>query len=313
VVVTASHCTNGSPASHIDFAVGASPTSYAATFGVDEILEHPWQDMALLVLDRDATEAVPELTPITGNTESVSDAEVGQPLDAAGYGDTYGTNPDGRWFARVYLAEVYSDSIVVDGRGDQGICYGDSGGPVLRENSFGDVVVVAVESWGDESCVDRDVMTRLDPVFDDFIGPVLGEQPAGDPCAGIDWLGRCDGDIVEWCENARLRSVDCASSSRACGWVDDDTGYFCIDTPPTEDPGPDVPTTDNPPVEPTPDPVTDTPVTDEPVDPTVSDEPVNQQANGKQQAIGCTQAGRSSSPSFLPLMLLGLLVLVRRR
>src|SRR5688500_4335323 len=61
-----------------------------------------------------------------------------------------------------------------------------------------------------------------------------GEPDAGppvdpsDPCMGLDYLGRCDGDTARWCEEGgMLRSRDCASMGHVCRWIDDQPGYYC--------------------------------------------------------------------------------------
>ena len=45
----------------------------------------------------------------------------------------------------------------------------------------------------------------------------------------MDYLGRCDGDVAEWCKNGEKKEQDCAADGQICGWVNDDLGYFCMD------------------------------------------------------------------------------------
>ena len=50
-------------------------------------------------------------------------------------------------------------------KGEQGICYGDSGGPILWQPDADTApVLVGTEQWGDSSCVDVDHLTRVDVV-----------------------------------------------------------------------------------------------------------------------------------------------------
>ena len=42
------------------------------------------------------------------------------------------------------------------------------------------------------------------------------------------YLGRCTEDgVAEWCSNGELRRRDCAAEGMACGFLNDETGYFC--------------------------------------------------------------------------------------
>ncbi|MFH1807158.1 MAG: trypsin-like serine protease, partial [Pseudomonadota bacterium] len=42
--------------------------------------------------------------------------------------------------------------------------------------------------------------------------------PAADPCDGLSYLGRCDGNTAEWCDGGEYHSVDCADYSARCGY-----------------------------------------------------------------------------------------------
>jgi hypothetical protein len=50
-----------------------------------------------------------------------------------------------------------------------------------------------------------------------------------DPCAGLGWEGRCDGDNAVWCEDGELRTRYCADCDQVCGWVEAMGAYYCID------------------------------------------------------------------------------------
>jgi hypothetical protein len=41
-------------------------------------------------------------------------------------------------------------------------------------------------------------------------------EPASDPCAGVDDLGQCDGDVAVRCEGGVLRHTSCASCGTSC-------------------------------------------------------------------------------------------------
>ncbi len=224
-VVTASHCTEGNPVNAIGFGIGLLPTDPTATFRVAQKFEHPQLDLSVLRLSEDVTDRVPEVEPVPANTTRLNDALIGTEVQAGGYGETYDASRYGRWFATVVLAQVEATEILVDGQGRMGICYGDSGGPIMADLGSGPVVL-GVESYGDQSCVGIDHLTRLDVVADFIAGIAGGETPV-DPCAELDYLGRCSGDVAEWCDQGSFQSLDCAAQGERCAFVDNQTGYYC--------------------------------------------------------------------------------------
>jgi hypothetical protein len=242
VVVTASHCTTGEVARDIGFGVGLLPSEARATFAVTEIFEHPQRDAAILILAEDATLRVPGLVPIGANDEPLPTSREGTQVEASGYGQTGDPNRDGRWFAALELETVGSDLLVVNGHGERGICFGDSGGPLLGTTSGGHSAVLAVESNGDNSCVGRDNMTRLDTIAG-WMNSVTGGLPGpgetgaatdGDACQGLDYLGRCSGTVAVWCNDGVLQYQECGQVG--CAYVNDQTGYYCGDTETEPDP-----------------------------------------------------------------------------
>lgn len=229
LVVTARHCITDVAAGEIGFGLGMFPTSPVAHFDTIGVFPNPQVDAALVRLAQDVTGSNLHVTPIAVNQLAVDSAIVGQPAQAGGYGDTYDTARTGRWFATVYVADVTATEIVVDGRGDQGICYGDSGSGLIRLDGAGNPVVLAVESWGDSSCVDIDHLTRLDIVYADWIAPTIAGQDPPDPCAGVTSEGRCVDNVAETCRNSALRQVDCSALGTECLYIDSQYGgsYGC--------------------------------------------------------------------------------------
>lgn len=238
VVATASHCTEGRRGDQIGFGIGLLPNQPTASFRAIAKVEHPQVDAALLILGEDATERVPELTPIRYNRTELDRSYFGREVQAGGYGETYDRSRYGRYFATVEFRGLNGPYLQVDGRGRQGICFGDSGGPVITlepndpDDPNAELVVLGVESFGDQSCVGIDNLTRLD-LIQGWIESVLADPPeAGeDPCRGVDFQGRCTGDIAEWCDNGSLRRRDCTQVGETCGFVNDEIGYFCRDAP----------------------------------------------------------------------------------
>jgi hypothetical protein len=187
VVVTARMCTTSASDGRIGFGIGVDPASPEALFDSSAIYAHDEVDVALIVLEEDAIASGVEINPIPLNTHDISDSAVGRAVQVGGFGETQDPETDGRLFATVTVTEVTDEEIVVDGQGEQGLCFGDSGGPVIDVDPDGSPVVLAVESWGDSSCVDVDHTVRLDPLFDDWIEPILAlDRDGGDDGAGDD-------------------------------------------------------------------------------------------------------------------------------
>ncbi|MBU1896289.1 trypsin-like serine protease [Myxococcota bacterium] len=227
LVVTARHCTEGWSAYHISFGVGQMPNEPRATLRLDAIFEHPEVDVALLQLRKKATVRVPELAPIPPNRVPLQYSLVGREVQAAGYGQTH-DDSEGRYFATVELIRVLGASIFVDGRGEQGLCFGDSGGPVMTHYA-GAPVVLAVEHGGEESCVGVDELTRLDPLIpwmNEVTGDLLGA------CGRFSDADACEGPLRVTCEDASLRVEDCGETETTCQFRGEAAGCF-VDPCPT--------------------------------------------------------------------------------
>lgn len=50
--------------------------------------------------------------------------------------------------------------------------------------------------------------------------------PAG--CGDVDYTGYCDGTTLVWCEDAMLKTKNCADDGRICVYQDDVVGYNCV-------------------------------------------------------------------------------------
>ncbi|MCA9539024.1 MAG: trypsin-like serine protease [Myxococcales bacterium] len=241
VVVTAAHCTRTRFAESIGFGIGMLPEDPVATFTVARVDNHPSADVdaSFLHLSEPVTARVPGLQPLPINRHPIGGADgdvlLGRQVEVAGFGDTRDPLQTGRFFASVTLIEINDAFVVVDGEGLQGLCFGDSGGPVLTLNAVGDAVLLGVEHGGDDTCVGRDLLTRLDALgeFVEAAVPSGAGEPAplaepGGPCEDLTFQGRCVGDFVEWCdESGRVARLDCALHGRVCGYIDQDTGYYC--------------------------------------------------------------------------------------
>jgi len=58
------------------------------------------------------------------------------------------------------------------------------------------------------------------------------KSPGGegeDRCGALDFRGVCDGHIIRWCgADGAVHERDCAEHGLRCGWLDDDTGHWCV-------------------------------------------------------------------------------------
>lgn len=224
-VLSAAHCLGARSAS---IAVGANPDRVDRTLRVSRILTHPRLDLMLLELSEDATVAVPGLTPIPIYPGALTGL-VGRTAEAAGYGQTESGSMGARRFTAQPIVSVSGEYVSIDGMGRRGVCFGDSGGPLmLREG--GQVYVLGALSHGDSSCVGVDNYTRVDQGRS-WIEMHVGRMPPPppDPCMGETREGRCDGATAIWCEGARVRRRECGRCGQRCGFVAGLGGMYCVD------------------------------------------------------------------------------------
>ncbi len=242
LVATARHCVcndadadcserNAQPLSpsSIQFSVGQNTSSTPTySFGISQVHYNPDVDAALLVLSEDATQAVSGLTPIPFNRTSLNSSYLNKMVQVVGYGNNdpeYGSYNHGRYFAEVKLTGVHETYIEVDGQGIEGICDGDSGGPALMTIN-NEIVVLAVESQGDVTCVDIDEMTRLDKLADwiDEINPESGGAAVWTCRPGAYTDNDCDcgcGIVDKACADSQASRCD------YCYCTGDGRGYYC--------------------------------------------------------------------------------------
>ena len=78
----------------------------------------------------------------------------------------------------------------------------------------------------------NDVRNRVDGTLSEDVtvsNDGMGGEGVADAegCRGLDFLGRCNGTIAEWCEDDEFQFFDCADDGETCEWIDDETGYWC--------------------------------------------------------------------------------------
>jgi hypothetical protein len=242
VVLTAAHCVQGwmgelRPAD-VRFAVGTDIADPRYSFEVVELHSNPAYspgggadqargDQAVLILAESASAAVPEIRPIPINRLALPDGFLDSIVQNAGYGST---TPGGggentlRWWTTEVVTEITDYDYTVYGGGVSSVCFGDSGGPGMWTFPEGTVRVAGTVSWGDPSCVDYDHFARTDDNLD-FLLPYVGAE---DPCGGLTWEGRCEGDVAVWCIDGTTYRRDCAACDQLCGDAGPSWGFYCV-------------------------------------------------------------------------------------
>ncbi len=169
-VLTANHCRiyRGQR-----FCIGQDADDPVACLSAEEVHKNPDADMTLVKLSGSATEAAPGLQPIPLFEGDLTSEWIGVKAEAAGYGQ----QEDGGYGEREFSAEPIVDldghEVTIDGEGDRGVCFGDSGGPVMVVDGEGTVGVAGALSWGDPDCLGEDRYTRVD-TNRDWLEGILG-------------------------------------------------------------------------------------------------------------------------------------------
>ena len=175
VVLSAGHCAidikTGElrPISGMTFGFGKDMWNPTQKIAVKQIIPHPdfysnaryndgtfaKNDVALFILQEEASIHLPTVKPIPMNKSSLADLK-GKAVQNVGYGATeenyYNTR---RFWTIEEVTDVTSYDFTVNGKGKSSVCMGDSGGPSLY--AIGDqIYVIGTVSWGSSSCVDND-------------------------------------------------------------------------------------------------------------------------------------------------------------
>ena len=236
LVLTAAHCLDQVwDPDAIKFLVGPDVTTPVAVLDIDEVHSNPnyqpygstaEHDNGILVLAESAFESAPQIIPIPANDTPLTEDLVGNRVQNGGFGQTEVSSNNTR---RLWVSEdiymIGNGEFLVNGNGEGGVCFGDSGGPSIYDFGQGIRVIGAV-SFGDESCVDVDHFSDVEHDYD-WIGAFYSQQQ---DCGSLDENGACAGDMARWCEEGVLKEENCRQNGRICG----DTGngrFRCIQDP----------------------------------------------------------------------------------
>ena len=219
VVLTAQHCTEGSRAEQITVLFGPDDLNPILTLDGVEKLEHPdGLDIAMIRLEARPADVINvRPVPISAVDAPLTDDDIGVRLEQAGFGETH-DGSHGRYFVTERFAGAEGgDEYAVDGQGDRGVCFGDSGGPSFLLSEDGDARVLGALSWGDANCMFVDRYQRADTVrafIEGFAGPTPAAVPVAcdaDPARPVTEAGECglEQASATFCEAGVVRRVLC--------------------------------------------------------------------------------------------------------
>lgn len=237
-VLTAAHCTGmdyAIQANDYEDCFGQGNSGCEAVYPVVEDTVHPsyngdagdGYDFRILAVSGAAS------APVIPAATSPDGVTAGVDVLAVGYGATSGGSSSNTLRRRV-TEEVSQISLnppllLADQTDGTGSCSGDSGGPLILNNT-----VVGVTSFGDQNCTQFGGYGRVQAVYNDFIAPIIG-QPGGeltcDDCFNSSQqpAGACGG-AYEACVNNQ-DCIDFADCITPC--TTDACIQACIDQHPT--------------------------------------------------------------------------------
>lgn len=220
-----------------NFCIGHGPTDEDACYRITRVINHPSADMALVEIGEDARTRFPSLEPVPLFTQNFDQSWLQSTAEAAGYGRQENGRSGQREFSAEPIVNFFSDNVVIDGMGQRGVCFGDSGGPLFVTAADGSTRIAGVLSYGDPSCVGRDNYTRVD-IYRSWIENYTGPStPAGpQACGTTDSEGYCSPDRQgsTYCDANNELQIEACMNGDQCAWSFADSGFRCI--PPSQDP-----------------------------------------------------------------------------
>lgn len=225
-VLSADHC--HIRASRDEFCMGSDAANPDLCVGLVDVHRNPAADMVLVELADDATTVAPGVVPIVPMDEGLTAEWVGRMAEAGGWGETESGYDGARKFATVPIAALTDTIVTIDGMGERGVCFGDSGGPLLVMASDGTVRVEGDLSEGDPVCGNRDDFVRVDSQIA-WIEGLAGESVPDTVCRALDATGRCVGDLATWCGADDTVRAERCGVGKTCGWEAGAAAFRCID------------------------------------------------------------------------------------
>jgi hypothetical protein len=227
-VLTASHCQLSGRA---EFCIGDQPNDPSICVRGRRTIDHPTGDMALLELEQAMTVFAPDVIPIPIFTENLNNSWIGRTAEAAGYGQDENGQMGRREFVAEPIVELYGDTVTIDGEGRHGVCFGDSGGPLMAIAEDGSTRVIGALSNGDGSCVGRDNYTRVDTYrnwIEQYTGPT--QPPGPQSCGENTSEGSCQDGVrsVLYCNAADELVSESCGADQHCAWSPNEGGWRCL-------------------------------------------------------------------------------------
>ena len=181
-VATAAHCVLPQGA---EICFGNQPNAKDVCVDTLRTIDHPdWDggvyymgDITLVELPRDIRDIAPDIEPIPLFDGQLDESWIGRRGEASGYGTDENGDTGTRAFTAEPLVALSSRFVTIDGEGRHGVCFGDSGGPLMVSMEDGTTRIIGVLSNGDGSCVDEDNFTRIDTYkawLEGYMGPIGG-------------------------------------------------------------------------------------------------------------------------------------------
>ncbi len=259
----------------LDFAgSGLFPESSAPAYAVDRIYQHPEKasDLMLMKLKRCVSDDLPNIQPLgLSTTQPLGEWGTNlRPIEAAGLGSKRPSNnsdvvrfvpAENRLFVDLRVWDVGTQYVTTWGQGRAGVCGGDSGGPLLMQDSDGMCRIMGVllgspllrNGEAQDDCTNIDRFSRVDShAFDgqglhiqswiqETVGGTIGEdRSCRDPNASIPGNENSTLQSYNACVNGSLiscegnqRNVQQCAAGEVCGWDLNSTRYACV--PPSQD------------------------------------------------------------------------------
>ncbi|HIA04511.1 MAG TPA: S1 family peptidase [Myxococcales bacterium] len=227
-VLSADHC---GLSKWSTFCIGTDPSNADKCMPTKRVIDHPYADMSLVELKYDARDYLPQVEPIPLFTGTMDDSWKGRIVEAAGYGQQESGYSNKREFTAEPVAYFYDSMVTIDGEGQHGVCFGDSGGPLMVIAEDGTARVAGALSSGDSSCVGYDNYTRVDLYLDwieSYTGPTV--QPGPQPCNGVTFVGGCEAENTraKWCNAEQELEVQNCQAGTHCSWSQSNDGWRCV-------------------------------------------------------------------------------------